>query len=59
MIIINYISFMSGYTTIFSYNLPSSDIIYRINFLLYNESKIDIWNINTNINVSDYDKVVV
>ena len=30
-----------------------------INYLLYNESEIDIWNINANINVGNYDKVVV
>ena len=38
---------------------PSSDLIYLNFFLLYNESKIDICNINANINVGKYDKVVV
>ena len=34
---------------------PSSDFVYLINYLLYHESKIDRWNINNNINVSNYD----
>ena len=38
---------------------PSSDIKYLINFLFYNESKINIWNISSDINVGNYDKVVV
>ena len=38
---------------------PSSDIIYLINYLLYIESKMDIWNINDNINVGNYDKFFV
>ena len=38
---------------------PSSDIKYRINWLLYNESKINIWNISADINVGNSDKVVV
>ena len=38
---------------------PSSGLIYLNNFLLYNESKINIWNINANINVVNYDEVVV
>ena len=37
----------------------SSDPIYLINYLLYNESKSDRCNINANINVDNYDKVVV
>ena len=40
-------------------NSPSSDLIYLINSLLYNESKIDIWNINSSINFGNYDKFVV
>ena len=38
---------------------PSSDSVYLINSLLSNESKIDRLNINANINVGSYDKVVV
>ena len=38
---------------------PSSDIKYLINFLFYNESKINIWNISSDINVGNYDKFVV
>ena len=38
---------------------PSSGLIYLNNFLLYNESKIDKSNINANINVVNYDKIVV
>ena len=33
----------------------SSDIKYWINDLLYNESKINIWNISADINVGNYD----
>ena len=34
---------------------PSSDIIYWINYLLYNELKINGWNISADINIgSDY-----
>ena len=38
---------------------PSSDIKYCICYLLYNESKINRYNISTGINVGNYDKVVV
>ena len=38
---------------------PPSDIIYLINYLLYNESISDIWNINANINDGNYDKVIL
>ena len=38
---------------------PSSDIIYLINYLLYNESKIDKWGINYNICAGNSDKVGV
>ena len=34
---------------------PSSDIKYRINYLLYSESKINRWNISDDINVGNYD----
>ena len=34
---------------------PSSDIKYWINYSLYNESKINIWNISADINVGSYD----
>ena len=37
----------------------SSDTKYWINYLLYSESKINIWNISTDINVGNYEKVVV
>ena len=37
----------------------SSNINYWINYLLYNESKINIWNISANTNVGSYEKVVV
>ena len=37
---------------------PSIDIKYWINDLLYNESKINIWNISADINVGNYDKCV-
>ena len=40
-------------------NYPSRDLIYLTSYILYDESKIDILNINTNINVGNYDKVVV
>ena len=40
-------------------NYPLSDLIYLTSYILYDESKIDILNINTNINVGNYDKVVV
>ena len=42
-------------------NMPSSssDIKYFIDYLLYNESRINIWNISADINVGNYDKVVV
>ena len=32
---------------------------YWIDYLLYNESKINRWNISADINVGNYDKVVV
>ena len=38
---------------------PSIDIKYLINSLLYNESKISISSISADINVGNYDKVVV
>ena len=38
---------------------PSGNIKYWINYLLYNESKITRWNIISDINVGNYDKVVV
>ena len=38
---------------------PSSYNKYLINYLLYNESKINRWNISADINVGNYDKVVV
>ena len=38
---------------------PSSDIKHFIDYLLYNESKINIWNINADINVGNDDEVVV
>ena len=34
---------------------PSGDIIYLINYLIYNESKIDRCNITANINVGNYE----
>ena len=34
-------------------------ISYKGSILSYNESKIDIWNINANINVGNDDKVCV
>ena len=37
----------------------SSDIKYWINYLLYNESKTNRWNISADINVGNYEKVVV
>ena len=37
---------------------PSSDIKYWINYVLYNESKINIWNINADTNVGNYDNCV-
>ena len=37
---------------------PSSDIKEWINYLLYNESKINGRNISANINVVNYDKYV-
>ena len=37
---------------------PSSGIKYWINYLLYNESKINIWNISADINVGNEDKYV-
>ena len=37
---------------------PSSDIKYWINYLLYNESKINILNISVDINVGNDDKYV-
>ena len=36
----------------------SSDIKYCINYLLYNESKINRWNISYDINVCNYDNCV-
>ena len=36
----------------------SSDIKYWINYFLYNESKINRWNISSDINVGNYDKYV-
>ena len=38
---------------------PSSYIKYWINYLLYNESRINRWNISADINVGNYDKFVV
>ena len=38
---------------------PFIDIKYWINSLLYNESKINRWNISADINVGNYAKVVV
>ena len=37
----------------------SSDIIYLRMFLFYNKSKIDIQNINVNMNVGNYNKVFI
>ena len=37
---------------------PSSDIKYWIDYLSYNESKINIWNIDADINFGNYDKYV-
>ena len=39
-------------------NYPSIDIKYCINYLLYNESKINLWSISADINVGIYDKCV-
>ena len=38
---------------------PSSDIKYWINYLFYNESKINRWNISHDIKVFNYDKCVL
>ena len=38
---------------------PSSDVKYSNNDLLYNKSKLNIWNISADINVGNYDKVVI
>ena len=37
----------------------SGDLIYLINFILYNKSKFYRYNINSKINVGNYDEVVV
>ena len=42
-----------------STTLPSSDFKYWINNLLYNESKINRCNIRDDINIGNYEKVVV
>ena len=39
-------------------NSPSSDIKYCINSLLYNESKMNRFNISADINVGNYDNCV-
>ena len=44
---------------LFNTTSPPSDLICWINFSLYNESKIDRRNINSNIDVGYYYKVVV
>ena len=38
---------------------PASNIKYWINYLLYNDSKINRWNISADINVGNDDEVVV
>ena len=38
---------------------PHQRISYKGSILLYNKSNIDIWNINTYINVGNFDHVVV
>ena len=59
VIFINDIYFRSEYTSIGSYKLLLNDIIQRINFLLYNKSNNDIWNINAQINFVNFDHVVI
>ena len=53
--------YLSGPVIPHLYNTNSLliDIKYSINYLLYIESKINIWNISVGINVENYDKVVV
>ena len=38
---------------------PASDIKYWINYLFYKKLKMNIWNISADINVGNYEKVVV
>ena len=59
MIIINEKSSVFGDTAIGNCNLPIKLSHILEQFLLYNESKIDKWNMNNNINVGNCDKVVV
>ena len=42
-----------------AYTTSHQVIIYTESILLYNEPKIDIWNINANINISYFDTVVI